>query len=62
MFYAVFRSSEVVLWVVESEDDDDIFMPTITAKRAATSKGKRAASSKGKSGPSTEAGGCVDGR
>ena len=41
-------------WVEESEDDDDIFMPSITAKRAASSKGK--------SGPSTEAGGCVDGR
>ena len=57
-------------WVEESEDDDDIFMPSITAKKAsaskdkrpASSKGKGAASSKGKSGPSTEAGGCVDGR
>ena len=49
-------------WVDESEDEDDIFMPTITAKRAATSKGKGAASSKGTSGPSTEAAGCVDGR
>ena len=57
-------------WVEESEDDDDIFMPSITAKKASVSKGKRAASSKGKgaasskgkSGPSTEAGGCVDGR
>ena len=38
-------------WVEESEDDDDIFMPS-----------KGAASSKGKSGPSTETGGCVDGR
>ena len=49
-------------WAEESEDDDDIFMPTIMAKRAASSKGKRAASSKSKSGTSTEAGGCVDGR
>ena len=47
-------------WAEESEDDDDIFMPSITAKRAAASKGKRAVSSKGKSGPSTEAGGCED--
>ena len=49
-------------WAEESEDDDDIFMPSITAKRAAASKGKRAASLKGKSSPSTEAGGCMDGR
>ena len=48
-------------WAEESEDDDDIFMPSITAKKASTSKGKGAASSKDKSGPSTEAGGCVDG-
>ena len=48
-------------WAEESEDDDDIFMPSITTKKASASKGKGAASSKGKSGPSTEAGGCMDG-
>ena len=46
----------------KSDDDDDAFMPSSTSKRAAASKGKRAATSKGKSAPSTEAGGCVDGR
>ena len=60
-----------ILWVEESEDEDDIFMPTEASKKAAaaaaasskdkgatSSKGKGAASSKGKS----DAGGCVDGR
>jgi hypothetical protein len=37
------------LWCDESEDDDDIFMPSSKGKSAASSKGKSAASSKGKS-------------
>ena len=32
------------LWMDESDDDDDIFMPSSTGKRAASSKGKTAAS------------------
>ena len=35
-------------WAEESEDDDDIFMPSEASKRAASSKGKGEASSKGK--------------
>ena len=50
------------LWAEDIEDDDDVFMPSRTSKRAAASKGKRAATLKGKSGPSTESGGCLDGR
>ena len=58
-------------WIDESEDEDDIFMPS----GALSSKGKSDASAKGKSvAPSssrsksasskskTDAGGCVDGR
>ena len=41
-----------ILWVEESEDEDDIFMPTEASKKAAAvaaaSKGKGAASSKDK--------------
>lgn len=48
------------LWADTSEDEDDLFMPSTTAKRAALSKGKKAASSKDKSGPSTEDGGSED--
>jgi len=66
-----------ILWVEESEDEDDIFMPTEASKKAAAaaaSKGKGAASSKGKGAASSkdkgvasskgkcDAGGCVDGR
>ena len=67
-----------ILWVEESEDEDDIFMPTKASKKAAAaaaaSKGKGAASSKGKGAASSkdksagssksksDAGGCVDGR
>ena len=47
-------------WAEESEDVDDIFMPSSTAKRAASSKGKKATSSKGKSGPSTDDGSSED--
>ena len=61
--YMLDAFSHPMLWVEESEDEDDIFMPTEASKRAAkaaaaASKGKGAASSKGKS----DAGGCVDGR
>ena len=42
------------LWAEESEDDDDVFMPSSKGKRAASSKGKRAASSKGKSSASSK--------
>ena len=31
-------------WIEESEDEDDLFMPSIKAKRASSSKGKGAAS------------------
>ena len=59
-----------ILWVEESEDEDDIFMPTEASKKAAAaataSKGKGAASSKDKGVASSkgksDAGGCVDGR
>ena len=59
-----------ILWVEESEDEDDIFMPTEASKKAAAaaaaSKGKGAASSKDKGEASSkgksDAGGCVDGR
>ena len=40
------------LWAEDTEDDDDVFMASRTAKRAAASKGKRAATSKSKSAPS----------
>ena len=40
------------LWAEDTKDDDDVFMPSRTAKRAAASKGKREATSKGKSAPS----------
>ena len=49
--FARFPSS----WCIESEDDEDDFMPP-------SSKGKGAASSKGKGAASADAGGCVDGR
>ena len=43
------------LWTADSEDEDDIFMPSTKAKSTAPSKGKSsAASSKGKSVASTE--------
>ena len=42
------------LWAEESEDDDDIFMPSSKGKRAASSKGKSAAPSKGKSASSAK--------
>ena len=59
-----------ILWVEESEDEDDIFMPTEASKKAAAAaaakKGKSAASSKDKGVASSkgksDAGGCVDGR
>ena len=63
-----------ILWVEESEDEDDIFMLTEASKKAAAaaakaSKGKGAASSKDKGEASSkgkkqksDAGGCVDGR
>ena len=59
-----------ISWVEESEDEDDIFMPTEASKKAAAaaaaSKGKGAASSKDKGEASSkgksDAGGCVDGR
>ena len=47
-----------MLWVEESEDEDDIFMPTEASKRAAAaaaaSKGKGAASSKRKAEASSK--------
>ena len=36
------------LWIADSEDEDDIFMPSTRGKSTASSKGKRSASSKGK--------------
>ena len=61
------------IWIEESEDEDDIFMPSVTsqraaaaaaakAKRGASSKGKRDASSKGKGAALADRGGCIDGR
>ena len=50
-------------WCIESEDDEDDFMPpTSKAKSATSAKEKSAESSKGKGAASTDAGGCVDGR
>ena len=42
------------LWSANSEDKDDIFMPSTKAKTTASSKGKSSASSKGKSSASTK--------
>jgi hypothetical protein len=42
------------LWTDESEDEDDIFMPSSKAKTPASSNAKSASSSKGKSAASTE--------
>ena len=41
-------------WIDESEDEDDLFMPSSKPKRTASSKGKNVASSKGKNAASTE--------
>lgn len=41
------------LWTADSEDEDNIFMPSTKAKSTAPSKGKSTASSKGKSAAST---------
>jgi len=42
------------LWSQDSEDEDDLFMPSTKAKRPASSKSKTTASSKGKSAASTK--------
>jgi hypothetical protein len=42
------------LWTADSEDEDDIFMPSTKAKSTASSKGKSTASSKGKSTASSK--------
>jgi hypothetical protein len=42
------------LWTQDSEDEDDIFMPSTKAKSTASSKGKSTASSKGKSAASSK--------
>jgi hypothetical protein len=39
-----------VLWINDSHKDEDIFMPSLKAKKAASSKSKKAASSKPKGG------------
>ena len=50
-------------WCIESEDDEDDFMPPTSKANSATSaKEKTAESSKGKGAASADAGGCVDGR
>ena len=42
------------LWTADSEDEDDIFMPSTKAKTPASSNAKSASSPKGKSAASTE--------
>jgi hypothetical protein len=42
------------LWTADSEDEDDIFMPSTKAKSTSSSKGKSTASSKGKSTASSK--------
>ena len=52
-----FATNHPYLWVDESEDDDDNFMPSAASskgKSAASSKGKSAASSNGKSAASSK--------
>jgi uncharacterized membrane protein YgcG len=41
-------------WVYESEDEDDIFMPSVLGKSSSSSKGKNTSSSKGKSSSSSK--------
>ena len=41
------------LWTQDSEDEDDLFMPSTKAKRPTSSKSKTTASSKGKGAAST---------
>jgi hypothetical protein len=44
------------LWINDSHHDEDIFMPSTKAKKAASSKGKEAASSKANGGACKEKG------
>ena len=52
--YLKFAAENTFLWSAESEDGDDIFMPSTKAKSTASSKGKSSASSKGKSSSSSK--------
>ena len=45
---------DTYLWTAESEDEDDIFMPSTRGKSTASSKGKSTASSNGKSTASSK--------
>jgi hypothetical protein len=45
---------DTYLWTQESEDEDDIFMPSTKAKSTASSKSKSSASSKAKSSSSSK--------
>src|SRR3989337_2002758 len=52
--YLKFAAENTFLWTADSEDEDDIFMPSTKAKSTASSKGKSSASSKGKSSASSK--------
>ena len=49
-----FAAKHPFLWIDDSEDEDDIFMPITKATTTASSKGKSSASSKSKSSASTK--------
>jgi hypothetical protein len=51
---SVFAAKHTFLWTDDSEDEDDIFMPSTKATTTASSKGKSSASSKGKSSASSK--------
>ena len=46
--------NDTFMWTDDSEDEDDIFMPSTKTKTTASSKGKTTASSKGKSSASSK--------
>ena len=47
-------AKDTFMWTDDSEDEDDIFMPSTRGKSTASSKGKRSASSKGKRSASSK--------
>jgi hypothetical protein len=50
--YLKFAAKHTFLWIDDSEDEDDIFMPPLPS--SASSKGKSSSSSKGKSSSSSK--------
>ena len=52
--HLTFGAEHTFLWTADSEDEDDIFMPSTRGKSTASSKGKRSASSKGKRSASSK--------